>query len=69
MGRRLATLGDRIQSMRVEAGHTQQRFADMIGTSQSYLWKLEAGRVNASVAMLCRVADALETSVSSLIDF
>lgn len=69
MKHRLTILSDRIKSMRVEAGHTQQRFADMIGTSQSYLWKLEAGRVNASVTMLCRVADALGTSVSSLIDF
>lgn len=36
-------LGRRIKQRRVEAGYTQVAFAAMIGTSQSYLWKLEAG--------------------------
>ena len=55
--------------MRIAAGHTQVLFSDMIGPSQSYLWKLEAGRVNASIGELCRVADALGVRVSDLIEF
>lgn len=62
-------LGRRIKQRRVEAGYTQVAFAAMIGTSQSYLWKLEAGRINASVEALCRIADALGTSVGDLIEF
>lgn len=62
-------LGRRIRQRRIEAGHTQVAFAQMIGTSQSYLWKLEAGRINASIEALCRIADALGTSVGDLIEF
>lgn len=69
MESRRKQLGRRIKQRRVEAGHTQVAFAAMIGTSQSYLWKLEAGRINASVEALCRIADALETSVGDLIEF
>lgn len=55
--------------MRIAAGHTQVLFTGMIGTSQSHLWKLEAGRVNASIGEPCRVADALGVRVSDLIGF
>ena len=61
-------LGRRIKQ-RVEAGYTQRELALMIETSQSYLWKLEAGRLNASVVALCRIADALDTTVNDLIEF
>ncbi len=62
-------LGRRIKQRRVEAGYTQRELALMIETSQSYLWKLEAGRLNASVVALCRIADALDTTVNDLIEF
>lgn len=62
-------LGRRVKQRRVEAGYTQVAFADMVGTSQSYLWKLEAGRINTSIEALCRIADALGTSVADLIEF
>ena len=69
MGTRRKMLGKRIRQRRVEAGHTQVALAGMIGTSQSYLWKLEAGRINASIEALCRIADALGTTVVDLIEF
>ena len=69
MERRRVTLGRTIRARRVAAGHSQVVFADMIGTSQSYLWKLEAGRVNASIVALCRIADALGVRVADLIEF
>lgn len=62
-------LGRRIKQRRVEAGYTQREFALMIETSQSYLWKLESGHLNVSVAALCRIADALGTTVSDLVEF
>lgn len=62
-------LGRRIKQRRVEAGYTQRELALIIETSQSYLWKLEAGRLNASVVTLCRIADALDTTVNDLIEF
>ena len=69
MDSRRIQLGRRVKQRRVEAGYTQVAFAAMIGTSQSYLWKLEAGRINASIEALCRIADALGTSVGDLIEF
>ena len=69
MDSRRIQLGRRIKQRRVEAGYTQRELALMIETSQSYLWKLEAGRINASIEALCRIADALGTSVGDLIEF
>lgn len=69
MESRRRQLGRRVKQRRVEAGYTQVAFADMIGTSQSYLWKLEAGKINASIEALCKIADALDTSVGDLIEF
>lgn len=69
IARRRVALGRKIRTRRIAAGHSQVTFADMVGTSQSYLWKLEAGRVNVSIGALCRVADALGVRVADLIEF
>ncbi len=63
------SLGSNIRREREARGISQRQFALMTGTSRSYLWKLEGGRADVGIDVLCKVARALDVSVASLIDF
>ena len=41
----------------------------MTGTSRSYLWKLESGKADVGIDVLCRIARALDVKVRDFIDF
>ena len=41
----------------------------MCGVSKTYVWMLEQGSANATVAVLCRVAGALGVRVADLFEF
>ena len=66
---RRARLGQTIRRLRAEAGISQRALALMTGTSKTYVWMLENGRANATVGVLCRVADALGVRVADLFEF
>ena len=40
----------------------------MVGTAQSYLSDIEAGRVNIGFDLLCRIAEGLDISIGALGD-
>ncbi len=40
----------------------------MVGTAQSYLSDIEAGRVNVGFDLLCRIAEGLDVSLGALGD-
>ena len=61
-------LGSRIRKYREAENITQERFADMVGTAQSYLSDIEAGRVNVGFDLLCRIAEGLDVSLGALGD-
>ena len=46
-----------------------RRFAAMVGTSHTYLWEIETGRVSVGFDVRCAVADSLGVEVRDLIDF
>lgn len=46
-----------------------RRFAQMAGTSHTYLWQVETARVSVGFDVLCRIADALGVGVRDLVDF
>lgn len=62
-------LGENIRARRAEAGLTTRGFAQMAGTSHTYLWQVESGAVSVGLDMLCRFADALGCEVRDLMDF
>lgn len=62
------TLAENIRATRVAAGMTQEVAADTIGIRQSYLSALERGDRTPSMDMLKRVAVALETTPSKLLE-
>ncbi len=67
--KRRILLGDKIQSLRVEQGLSQRKFAMMIDTYQAHIWQIETGKISPTVDLLCRIADGLDVQVKDLIDF
>jgi len=54
-----------IYQMRVESGMTQKQLADLIGTTQSVISRLEdADYEGHSLSMVCRIAKALRRKVT-----
>ncbi len=62
-------LGFRIRQSREDKGISQRQLALMTGTSRSYLWKLESGKADVGIDVLCRIARALDARVRDFIDF
>jgi transcriptional regulator with XRE-family HTH domain len=67
MARTLPTNGEAIRLNRQLAGWNLTPFAKHIGMNVSYLCHLEAGRCNASPAMLKKIADGLGVKVRDLV--
>ncbi|MBR1561002.1 MAG: helix-turn-helix transcriptional regulator [Clostridia bacterium] len=62
----LAQLGDRIKTLRSEAGLSQEKFALKINMDRTYLASVEAGKRNISLRNIKKIADGLNISISEL---
>ncbi|MBN9039383.1 MAG: helix-turn-helix transcriptional regulator [Rhizobiales bacterium] len=60
-------LARNLQRMRRERGLSQEALADRAQMHQTYLSGLESGKRNPSLAVLSRLADALEIDLSELL--
>jgi len=61
-------MGDRLRSLRKQAGFTLEGLADASGSSKSYIWELEnKNPPRPSAKKLARIAEALNTTVDVLI--
>ncbi|GAA1766874.1 helix-turn-helix domain-containing protein [Agromyces humatus] len=61
-----AALGVAIQQARLAAGITQRDLAERLGTTQRYVWELEAGKDSKAIT---RIFEALrETGVTVTLD-
>ena len=65
IARTLATI---CRQLRLARGLTVQQAAWRCGVERSNLSRLEAGRTNVSVRMLCRLCKALDTDIWTLFD-
>ncbi len=65
--RRLTLLGNRVRTLRTYRGMTRKELARDSGVSERYLAQLEQGQGNISVILLARVAAALRTEPSDLL--
>lgn len=63
----LATVGQRVRKMRGKIGLSRRMLSEHSGVSQRYLAQLETGQGNISLALLMRIADALDTRVDVLV--
>ena len=64
----LRTLGRRVLELRKERGWSQQQLASRADLDRTYLSAVEQGKQNITIGAALRIADALETSLSALID-
>lgn len=62
------SLGRRIRTLRKNMDKTQQNLADSVGVSRIYIQALESNRRMPSMKLLHRLADALQASVTDLVD-
>lgn len=67
----LKSLGANIREQRKKQNLSQDKLALMIGSSmgKAYISRIELGKSNVSVGVLCRIANALDVQVRDLIDF
>ncbi|WP_028612395.1 helix-turn-helix domain-containing protein [Paenibacillus harenae] len=61
-------LGNKIKKMRLEQNRNLTEIADICGFSKSLLSKIENGKTIPPIATLMKIADALGTKVSILLD-
>ncbi len=54
--------------IRREKGISTRKLAVLSGVARSYIIKLEAGRANPTMDILCKLSNALEVNVHSLFD-
>ncbi len=66
---RIEGLGEAIRDARAAQGLSQTKLGLMIGSGQSYVYRLENGRLAVGIDRLILIADALGLKVSDLIDF
>src|SRR5260370_8259563 len=63
----LNLLGERVRDARSRHGMTRRMLAHDSGISERYLAELEAGRGNLSIALLRRLAAAIDLPLASLV--
>jgi predicted transcriptional regulator len=59
--------GTTLRRARGEAGLTQTALADLAGTSQQYIAKIEAGQINPTLATMESIALALHLDVGNML--
>jgi transcriptional regulator with XRE-family HTH domain len=65
----LAKLGQNIRKIRNQRGYSQEEFAEIAGFSRSYYTEIETGKRNISILNLVKIAEALKTDWSEIMDF
>jgi XRE family aerobic/anaerobic benzoate catabolism transcriptional regulator len=63
----IATVGERVRAVRQRKGMTRRALSDLSGVSQRYLAQLENGDGNISIALLSRIARALDHRIEWLV--
>lgn len=64
----LAQFGDSLRTRRLAAGLTQERLAAVSGLDRSYVGSVERGERNISLINLCKLAQALGLTPSTLLE-
>ena len=62
----LGRIGNLIRDARKHRGWTQQQLAEVLGTSQSAVNRIERGHQNLSLDMLARIGEALDSPLMSI---
>jgi transcriptional regulator with XRE-family HTH domain len=63
-----AALGRNVRALRIQRGLTLDQLAARSKISRGMIVEIEQSRTNASIATLCQLAEALQTSVPALVE-
>lgn len=63
----LKKFGNRVQKLRIEAGWSQEVFADQTGLHRTYISGIERGIRNPTLLIVQKIANALSISPSELL--
>lgn len=61
--------GQRLKTLRLQAGLSQEAFADKCGLDRTYISGIERGVRNPTLEVIKVIADGLEIKLSKLFDF
>jgi transcriptional regulator with XRE-family HTH domain len=64
----LKLLGRKVRDRRIKKGLSQEEFADLAGLDRTYVSGIERGVRNPTVRTLKTIADALDMSISELLE-
>ncbi|MCX6832374.1 MAG: helix-turn-helix transcriptional regulator [candidate division Zixibacteria bacterium] len=64
----LKLLGGKVRDRRIKKGLSQEEFADIAGLDRTYVSGIERGVRNPTVRTLKTIADALDMSISELLE-
>lgn len=68
MSDRIKMIGNKIRLMRVSRGLSQQSLAKEIGITQAHFSNIENGRCNATIDVLLRLHDSLQTPMAAFFE-
>ena len=60
-------VGQRVRKLRLQAGYSQEAFADHCGVHRTFMGTIERGETNLSLQNLARVAAGLGITMSKLL--
>lgn len=60
--------GSRVRELRLAAEMTQEDLAHRCGLFRTYMSRIETGRANPTLTMICALADSLQVPVASLFE-
>lgn len=63
----LRRIGRRVAELRVDKDWTQAGLAEALGVSTPYVASIESGRENLTIRSLCKLADAFEAPMKTLL--
>ena len=61
-------IGNRIRELRESKGISQQNLAAVCDFEKANMSRIEAGRTNPTISTLYKISQALETTISDLVD-
>ena len=64
----LELLGNRVREYRKALELSQERLAELAGVHPTYISNIETAKVNATIGVYKRLADALQVSLPTLVD-
>lgn len=59
-------IGERLRSLRLNAGLTQERLAERADLHTTYIGQLERGEKNATIESICKLAKALQIAPAQI---